>query len=267
MNKVYDGMGGFSDPSELRKPTNPKGKVVFCTPSYIRPTPVWVESLERSVPLIEAAGWEHGLAQQIGCPYISAARANMTRAALDAKADVIIYIDYDLSWDARDLLTLLETEGDVVAGTYRCKIDEEQYMGTVMVNEDRTPKLRASDGAIAAALVPAGFLKVTKEAIDAFMVAYPELCYGPMFHLAVDLFNHGVHDRLWWGEDYSFSRRWRAKCGDIWIVPNLNLDHHANGTVYKGNYHKFLLRQPGGSESDNPIPPIRKPEEIELYCK
>jgi hypothetical protein len=174
----------------------------------------------------------------------------MTRAALDAKADVIIYLDYDVSWRPEDLLKLIETEGDVVAGTYRCKTEdgptEEFYMGTWETNADFTPKLRA-DGAISAKLAPAGFLKLTKEAIDQFMVAFPELCYGPMYHLSVDLFNHGVHDRIWWGEDYSFCRRWKEKCGDIWLVPDLSIDHHTKDKVYAGNLHQFLLRQPGGS--------------------
>jgi len=224
-------------------------KVVFCTPSLGGPTQPYINSLEASLPLIEAAGWEHGYAQQIACPYISAARANMTRAALDAKADVIVYLDYDLSWRPDDVLKLIQTEGDVVAGTYRCKIDDEQYMGTIFSNDQGTPEVRVSDGAIKAVLVPAGFLKITLAGIDKFMVEYPELCYGPMYHLAVDLFNHGVRDRIWWGEDYSFSRRWRDKCGDIWVVPDLSIDHHANGTVYKGNFHEFLLRQPGGSKA------------------
>ena len=223
-------------------------RVVFCIPIVNEPHASCVKSLEASVPLIEAAGWSHGIAQILNMPYISAARANMLRAALDDKADVIVFIDYDVSWQPADLLKLIETEGDVVAGTYRCKIDEEQYMGTVETDADNRPIVRG-DGAIKAKLVPAGFLKVTKEAVDAFMVAYPELCYGPMYHLAVDLFNHGVHERIWWGEDYSFSRRWRDKCGDIWIVPDLSLDHNFKGTTYKGNFHKFLLRQPGGSEA------------------
>jgi len=228
-------------------------KVVFCTPSLSGPTAPYIKALEDSVPLIEKAGWEHGYAQQIACPYISAARANMLRAALDAKADVIVFIDYDVSWAPEDLLKLIETEGDVVAGTYRCKTEdgptEEFYMGTWETNANFSPKQRSSDGAISAKLVPAGFLKITKEAIDRFMVAYPELCYGPMYHLSVDLFNHGVHERIWWGEDYSFARRWKEKCGDIWIVPNLSIDHHAKDKVYEGNLHKFLLRQPGGSEA------------------
>lgn len=225
-------------------------KVVFCTPSLAGPTAPYIESLKASLPSIEAAGYEHGYAQQIACQYISAARANMLRAALDAKADIIVYLDYDVSWRPEDLLKLIETEGDVVAGTYRCKVDQgetpEFYMGAWEVNEDFTPKCRA-DGAISAKLIPAGFLKITRDGVDRFMVQYPELCYGPMYHLSVDLFNHGVHDRLWWGEDYSFARRWRDKCGDIWLVPDLSIDHHAFDKVYPGNLHEFLLRQPGGS--------------------
>jgi glycosyltransferase involved in cell wall biosynthesis len=227
---------------------NRKGKVVFCTPSLFGPTAPYIKALEDSLPLVEAAGWEHGYAQQIACPYISAARANMLRAALDSKADVIVFIDYDMSWEPQDLLTLIETEGDVVAGTYRTKIDEEHYMGTLETDAQNRPIRRESDGALRAKLIPAGFLKVTRNAVDAFMVAYPDLCYGPMYNLSVDLFNHGVHERIWWGEDYSFARRYREKCGDIWVVPNINLDHNTKDKVYRGNLHEFLMRQPGGSK-------------------
>lgn len=231
-------------------------KVVFATPSLSGPTAPYIKALEDSLPLIEAAGFEHGYAQQIKCPYISAARANLTRAALDAKADIIVYLDYDLSWDPGDLLKLIQTEGDVVAGTYRPKIDDEQYMGSYQPGEGGRPIVRRSDGAIKANLIPAGFLKVTTNAIDQFMLQYPELTYGPMYHLSVDLFNHGVYNRIWWGEDYTFARRWREKCGDIWIVPDLNLTHWDTSVKphkpYHGNYHEYLLRRPGGSKSENP---------------
>lgn len=237
-----------------------KRKVVFCLPYLTEPLrksdgsrPV-IESLEASVPLIEAAGWEHGLAQQMGCPYISAARANMLRSALDAKATDIVFLDYDMEWTPQSMLKLLLTEGDVVSGTYRCKIDDEQYMGTIETDANGRPVCRA-DGCISAKTIPAGFLKITEAAVDKFMEAYPELCYGPRFHQSVDLFNHGVHNRVWWGEDYSFARRWKEKCGDIWIVPDLDLHHHEKDKVYRGNFHQFLLRQPGGSKSDNPEPP------------
>jgi hypothetical protein len=70
-------------------------KVVFASLFLTRPTDQFIAALEASVPLVEAAGWEHGLAVEVGNPYISAGRASLARKALDAKADVIVYLDYD----------------------------------------------------------------------------------------------------------------------------------------------------------------------------
>ena len=235
--------------------------VVFCIPiAYFsgKPHPKTVESLEAELPLLEAAGWTHGLTSTNGSPYISGARADMTRRALDTfhsrlldsdpPLNAIFYIDHDLSWNPGSILKVLETEGDVVAGTYRTKEDGETYMGAIFVNEDNTPVVRG-DGAIKARVAPAGFLKVTAQAIDNFMVAYPELTFGPMYSLSVDLFNHGARHRKWWGEDYAFCDRYNAKCGEVWIVPDLEITHWGGETPYVGNYHEYLLRQPGGSKA------------------
>lgn len=223
-------------------------KVVFCLPTVKRPYQQCLDSLEASVPLIQAAGWEDGMVNEIGNPYISAARATMLRKALDAKADVIVFIDHDLSWRPEDLLKLIQTEGDVVGGTYRFKyenVNEVSYMGTIHSDANGTPQVRA-DGAIKARLLPAGFLKVTKEAVERFMTAYPELCYGEKYRLSVDLFNHGAHKGLWWGEDYAFCRRWEELGGEAWLVPDLNLTHHSADKDYPGNFHIYLRQQPGG---------------------
>ena len=186
---------------------------------------------------------------EIGNPYISAARSYMLRKALDAKADVIVFIDHDLSWNPQALLKLIETPGDVVAGIYRFKNDDCAYMGVIDDDEDFRPKVR-DDGCIKATRVPAGFLKITKEAVNRFMAFYPDLCYGPKYNLSVDLFNHGAYKGAWWGEDYSFSRNWIDLGGEIWVVPDLDLNHHSSdGRIFAGNYHEFLLRQPGGSEA------------------
>lgn len=230
-------------------------KVIFCIPTLTKPHQATLDSLAASIPLIEKAGWDEGTVYQIGCPYVSAARSMMLRKALDAKADVIVFIDHDLSWYPQDLLTLIETKGEVVAGTYRFKGEPEEYMGALLPDIEARPQVRHEDGCIKAHSIPAGFLKITRAAVNKFIGAYPELCYGDKCSPGIDLFNHGVHDGVWYGEDYAFSRRWREKCGDIWIVPNLNLAHHAGDTKYAGNFHEFMLRQPGGSKSANPVPP------------
>ncbi|MBK6906487.1 MAG: hypothetical protein IPH08_05035 [Rhodocyclaceae bacterium] len=118
----------FNFPSQALK-EDEKKKVVFCIPTISKPYQVTLDSLEASLPALEASGWDHAAVYQIGCPYISAARSMMLRKALDAKATVVVFIDHDLSWDSGDLLRLIETKGDVVAGTYRFKGPIEEYMG------------------------------------------------------------------------------------------------------------------------------------------
>lgn len=230
-----------------------KPKVVFgmTVAKYGEPHPKTVQALRDSVPLIEAAGFDHGFTYTAGNPYISGARAEITRKALDAKADIIVFLDYDVSWDAQDMVTLLKTEGEVVGGTYRCKVDDDgKYMGAIYTNPEGIPETRA-DGCIKARALPAGFLKVTTSCLDKFMRAYPELCYGPQYSLSVDLFNHGAHEGIWWGEDYAFCRRWIDCGGECWLVPNLNIHHWdmAGEKCWEGNYHEFLLRCPGGSKA------------------
>lgn len=223
-------------------------KAVICIPTMTRPYQQTLDALAASVGALDDAGITHQMVTEIGCPYISGARATMLRKALDAGADVIVFIDHDVSWRPEDLVKLIKTEGDVIAGLYRFKqAGEVKYMG-VLDDLDGQVQVR-EDGCIKATRVPAGFLKVTRNAINKFMQAYPQLMYGEACSPAVDLFNHGAHKGQWWGEDYAFSRNWIDCGGEIWIVPDVTLTHHAAGEDFPGNYHEFLLCQPGGSKA------------------
>lgn len=217
-------------------------KVCFATPTMVKPFPKYLESLEKTAHALNAKGIENVSVFEIGCPYISKARAELLRRALDAKCDVVVFIDHDLEWEPEDMLKLLETKGDVVAGTYRFKLDEEGYMATLYTGEGYRPILR-EDGCMLAEWVPAGFLKVTEGAVRRFAKRYPELLYGNPMHPSLDLFNHGVHEGVWYGEDYAFSRRWN-EIDKLWLVPDLNLTHHSTEKAYPGNFHQFMLRQP-----------------------
>ena len=223
-------------------------KVVLCVPTLTRPFKQTLQAIADSVPLLDSAGYDHYMVNEIGNPYINGARAAMLRKALDAHADVIVFIDHDVSWKPQDLLKLIETDGDVVAGLYRFKVEGEvRYMG-VLDDIDGAVQVR-EDGCIKAALVPAGFLKITRNTVNKFMQAYPHLMYGERCNPSVDLFNFGAHNWKFWGEDYAFSRNWTDAGGEIWIVPDLDITHHSAEQDFAGNYHRFLLQQPGGSES------------------
>jgi len=219
-------------------------KVVFCIPTLVKPYQVCLDSLAASVPLLEKAGWETSMVTEVGCPYISSARATMLRKSLDAKADVIVFIDHDLSWDANDLVRLVTDKSHVTAGTYRFKREPVEFMGLPMRGPSGKPVVMDVDGdtpRIQMHSIPAGFLKITKEAVNVFMAQYPELCYGDRFNPHIDLFNHGAHEWTWYGEDYAFSRRWNEKCGQIWLIPDLNLKHWSGDVGYGGTYHEHLI--------------------------
>ena len=224
-----------------------KVKVVLCIPTLTRPYQQTLDSIRDSISALDAAGYEHYMVSEIGNPYINGARAAMLRKALDIKADIIVFIDHDVSWKPDDLVKLIKTDGDVVAGLYRFKTPEEvRYMGVLDDDKDGMPQVR-DDGCIKATLVPAGFMKITRNTVNRFMQAYPHLMYGEACNPSVDLFNFGAHKGAFWGEDYSFCRNWRDAGGEIWIVPDLNLTHHSADQAFHGNYHQFLLEQPGGS--------------------
>lgn len=227
-------------------------KVVLCVPTTKRPYKQLLDSIELAVPVLEASGIEHGMVSEIGNPYISQARNVMLRKALDAKATHIVFLDHDVSFGPDDLLRLINAPAEVVAGTYRFKKAEEEYMGSVFTDSKGAPQGKQVGDLVMlqAKYVPAGFLRVTETAVSKFIEMYPELMFGSRHTPHVDLFNHGAMDFVWHGEDYGFSKRWNDKCGQLWLLPELNITHHASdGTAYVGNYHEYLMRQPGGAKS------------------
>lgn len=221
-------------------------KVVLCVPTLTRPYQQLLQSIEDAVPALDAAGIEHQMVTEVGNPYISQARNVMLRKALDTRPDHVVFLDHDISFPPDALVQLLQAEGDVVSGTYRFKKDEEDYMGCLFTDAVGRPVVRESDGAIHAEWVPAGFLRVSASAVDKFMKAYPHLIYGTAYRPFVDLFNHGAHKGVWYGEDYAFSRNWNDCGGAIWIIPDLDITHHSADKAYPGNFHMYLRRRPGG---------------------
>ena len=221
-------------------------KVVFCIPTIDKPFPCLLSSLEAAVPIVEAEGYESFMVVEAGCPYISNARATLLRKALDAKADIIIFLDHDISFPPESLVKLIKTEGDYVCGTYRFKKPEIEYMGQLLPDETGKPIVR-EDGALLAYTAPAGFVKITPNAINILITKFPELCYGNKYAPYYDFFNHGAHNGTWWGEDYAACRRWNEAGQQLYIIPDITINHHTKDECFTGNYHEFLLTQPGGS--------------------
>lgn len=227
-------------------------KIFFAIPMYRGVAhPACVQSLEATLALVVERGHEAVIGTCAGCCYIQFARNRLVRDFLKTDANVLFFIDDDVSWTAEDALRLIESEELVLAGVYRLKNDVESYPVVICTDaNDRAHPLR--NGVIEAKAVPSGFLRIQRMVIEELIEAHPEKAYydlvdGVREDGYYDIFPQGVYGDRWVGEDYAFCRLWTDLGGHIGVLPNMTLGHHAGDRKWIGNYHEFLLRQPGGS--------------------
>lgn len=226
-------------------------KVFFAIPSYSGvKDEKFLDSLERTLKHCQENGIETALSILQGCCYVQMARIKLLNDFLKSDADKLFFLDDDLEWDCKDALKLIQMNDDFTAGIYPYKKDYEDYPVVINVNEDFTPVVRA-DGCISGALVPTGFLCVSRSAINKLIAAYPEKKFTD--HAGTDkevelydLFPQGVDSGRWVGEDYAFCKLWTRTGGQIWINPNITFNHHdrLKNVNHTGNYHEFLMKQP-----------------------
>jgi hypothetical protein len=218
----------------------PKKKVVFCTPTLSKPHPAFIESLKASIPLIVEAGWDEGATWQIGCAYISAARAMMTRTRLgrEGRRDRVPRSRHVVG-PARPAAADRDA-GRCRRGDVSLQVRARGVHGPALPGAEAVSPMCREDGCVHMVCVPAGFLKVTRQAINKIIRAHPELCFGEESAPIVDLFQHGAHKGLWFGEDYAFCRRWNEMQEQVWVIPDLNITHHDKDVAFPGNYHRYL---------------------------
>jgi len=212
-------------------------RVLFATPSYrgITYAP-FLESLEATTALLAEHGHQTEFYLLTGCCYVQTARNQIVKHFLGSDADVLFFLDDDISWPAGAALKLIETPGEVVAGIYPLKSEPLGFPVVIHTTLEDAPVQRA-DGCVAADAVPTGFLCIHRSALERMIVAYPGQRYvcdesGEMY----DLFPQGVHGGRWVGEDFAFCRLWREIGGEMWVQCNISFTHAGR----HGNFMHYL---------------------------
>jgi hypothetical protein len=210
----------------------------------------FIESLNAAGRLLKKHGYTPNKGAVFCDPYIQKARNRLAKQFLESDNDIFIFIADDLEFKAEDVLKLIETPGDVVAGAYRTKQEKPQYPVGIETDINGRPITR-EDGCISARRVQTGFLKINRTVFEQIVIRYPGLAYygiknGKKVNIAHDFFPQGVHKHVWLGEDYAFCELWTGIGGKIWVVPDLDLTHYEGEKGYRGNYHEYLKKLPGG---------------------
>jgi len=217
-------------------------KILFATPSYrgITYAP-FLDSLEATIALCAERGHQAEFYMLTGCCYVQTARNQIVKHFLDSDADVLFFLDDDISWPATAALKVIETPGEVVAGIYPMKTEPLRFPVVIHTTPDDCPVQRA-DGCVAAAAVPTGFLCIHRSALERMIASYPGQRYeeydenGVLTGTLYDLFPQGVSGGRWVGEDYAFCRLWREIGGEMCVVCNISFTHAGR----HGNFHTYL---------------------------
>lgn len=185
-----------------------------------------MRSLFTDLIALQARGDVWSLHDECGNALIADARALIVAQFLDSKADTLVFIDSDVSWEAGALLKLLDAPVDMVAGIYPQRKDPINYC----VKWQKKPTLVAdpATGLLEVDGVPAGFMKLTRKQLEAMVEQYPDSEFyvenAPnqrAWALFAD-YRIGKHKM---GEDYAFCRRWTDMGGKIWINPEIKMGH------------------------------------------
>lgn len=191
--------------------------------------------------------------------YLPLSRNLLVQKFLASKATDLLFIDADMGFEAEGVLNILKFDREIVAGVYPFKTDEEGYPARIICNADKTPKVDPVTGLIEMDGCATGFMRIQRKVFEELSEkGIPKTVqeYDKDMKPCNSYLNffdcEQVGDR-WWGEDYNFCRKWTEIGGKIWCYPNINFSH-VGTKAWLGNYHEFLIRQPGGSNQKQEIP-------------
>ena len=237
------------------KPVNKHG-VFLGLHLYRKPRePVFYSCMKNAAKLLHKHGYDLDYGLVTGQPYIQLARDELVGQFLESNANIFLFIADDLEYSPLDILRVIETPGEVVAGVYPQHVEPVNYPVKIYIDANKKPIVR-EDGCILAMFIQTGFMRVNRTVFEQIVQAYPKLAYGGFdkskgrFFFRHDFFPQGVYGCAWIGEDYAFCKLWIDIGGKIWIIPDLNLTHYLDGKGYSGNYHEYLMRLPGGCKEN-----------------
>lgn len=243
-------------------PPSHGGRRIFVAIPTYGPLPALTAfALFESYPALEAAGVDVELCILSGHCHVDDARNLLVARFLESAADELVFIDADMGWQPTELARLATHDRDVVAGCYRLKKDQAEYVASLVEGEIWAD----SDGLIEAKAVPTGFLKIRRRVLEQLAADAPR--YRPEAgseRTVAEIFARTTVDGTRVGGDYAFCRKWRAAGGRIFVDPDLWLEH-VGEKVYAGSYATYL-RQLNGLELTDGIARIQagtfQPDEI-----
>jgi hypothetical protein len=153
----------------------------------------------------------------------------------------LVFWDADISVPPGAFSQLLSHDVEFVAGAYRWRKDPEGYAiqspAPLSLDDIRPSGLIEVHG------TPAGFMRITRAAVDRMTAHFPDLYVDDReLGRLIWLFDQEYRDHQYYSEDFLFCRRFREAGGTVWVDPNLAIFHTGSKTFF-GRYSDYLARK------------------------
>jgi len=213
----------------------------------------YIASLVNTVKVLTLAGIEFDFLPHNGDSYVDRFRNTVCAKFLEGDYTDLLFIDSDMDWEVGAINRILMAPVEVVGGVYPMKNNWDQYPVGLQTHPDGKPKGDPKTGLLKADWVMAGFLRIKRTCLEKMQEAYADTVYQDVSA------DPAKPDRVYYkffetrlgigGEDMTFCQRWRDIGGEIWLEPRITFGHYGV-KGWQGNYHEFLMRQPGGSKAN-----------------
>jgi hypothetical protein len=212
-------------------------KVMLAIPSYQGTVHVsTLLSVTGDATRLAQRGDTVDIAIEAGISLIALARAFLVARFLRSDCTDLIMADADTAWEAGGMLRLLDHSPDFVAALapYRTKPTPDdsalfpiRCLGTV--THDPSTRLVKVQG------VALAFARLRRSVLERMVEAYPRLKFKHCDVEGWDLFAHGTaaSRKLYIAEDTAFCMRWTAIDGEIWLDPEITMQH-SGMTTFEG---------------------------------
>lgn len=222
-------------------------RVFIAVPSYGPLPATFVQSLWSCHDALRAAGIEADLEIMSGNCHVDDSRNYLVRDFLESKCTDFFFIDSDVGFDCVDMVKLLRSDRDVVAGIYPMKQTPEEFPVIPLQG-----KIQAGpDGLVEVEGVPTGFLRIKRHVLEAmaakakkFRARTESMDRAPI----PVIFERSLEGTARYSGDYTFCRKWRAMGGSIHVDPEMSFEHQGDHS-WCGNLGSYWRRKHGVAEA------------------
>lgn len=214
-------------------------KAFLAAPTYGGLAAGFCFSLFHSAEALKNAGIAYELALWDGDCHVDDSRNRLVRDFLETDCTDLVFIDADMLFEAKDLVTLLQYDKDVVGGTYPFKQEEEGYPVAMLAGD----AIADEEGLIEVQGLPTGFLRIKRHVLE--KLASEAVTFKPKSDSRTDIpliFERQVHNGFRRGGDYAFCYKWRQAGGKLYLAPEFYFEHYGNKN-WKGSFGHWKRKE------------------------